>query len=38
MRELLKVDGYPQALVRISYGEEGAPTPRRELEEMLIDG
>jgi nitroreductase len=37
LRELLNVDGYPQALMRIGYGEESACTPRRPLEEMLLD-
>lgn len=29
--------GHPQALIRIGYGAEVAPTPRRNLEEMLLD-
>ena len=29
--------GHPQALIRIGYGAEVAPTPRRSLEEMLVD-
>jgi hypothetical protein len=30
--------GHPQALIRIGYGAEVAPTPRRSLEDMLVDG
>jgi hypothetical protein len=37
LRQLVGV-GHPQALIRIGYGAEVAPTPRRSLEEMLVDG
>ena len=36
LRQLVGM-GHPQALVRIGYGAEVAPTPRRNLEEMLAD-
>jgi nitroreductase len=29
--------GHPQALIRIGYGAEVAPTPRRNLEDMLLE-
>jgi hypothetical protein len=30
--------GHPQALIRIGYGAEVGPTPRRDVEEMLVGG
>ena len=36
LRQLVLM-GHPQALVRIGYGAEVAPTPRCNLEEMLVD-
>lgn len=36
LRQLVRI-GHPQALVRIGYGAEVGPTPRRGLEEMLVD-
>jgi nitroreductase len=36
LRQLVRI-GHPQALVRIGYGAEVAPTPRRSLEGMLLE-
>lgn len=36
LRQMLGM-GHPQALIRIGYGAEVAPTSRRDLEDMLID-
>jgi len=34
--ELLHADGYPQILLRLGYGPEIKPTPRRGVEEILV--
>ena len=36
LRQMLGM-GHPQALIRIGYGAEVAPTSRRDLEDMLIN-
>jgi nitroreductase len=35
LTDLLGTDGFPQLLLRMGYGEEVHPTPRRSLEEVL---
>lgn len=37
LQELIDVDGYPQILLRIGYGAEVKPTPRRGISEVLIE-
>lgn len=37
LAELLDTNEYPQLVLRIGYGEQVAPTPRRPVEDMLID-
>jgi nitroreductase len=36
LRGLLGGEGFPQLLLRLGYGPEGPPTPRREVGEVLI--
>jgi hypothetical protein len=38
LRGAIGVDGYPQLLFRIGYGPEVRPTPRRPVEEILVEG
>ncbi|HWA14907.1 MAG TPA: nitroreductase family protein, partial [Gemmatimonadales bacterium] len=35
VRGLLNNDGHPQVILRLGYGPEGRPTPRRSVEEVL---
>jgi Putative TM nitroreductase/Nitroreductase family len=35
LRELMGCPGYPQILLRMGYGQESEPTPRRSIEEVL---
>lgn len=37
LKELLNTDGYPQILLRMGYGPEVTPTPRRGVDEVLIN-
>ncbi len=36
LRGAIGVDGYPQLLIRMGYGREVRPTPRRPAEEVLV--
>jgi nitroreductase len=36
VRELLGRDGFPQLILRLGYGRECRPTPRRALDDMLL--
>jgi nitroreductase len=35
LRELLGLKGYPHMIIRMGYGKEVKPTPRRDIEEVL---
>lgn len=37
LRNVLGLDGYPQLLLRLGYGPEVAPTPRRPVKEVLVE-
>ncbi len=37
LRELMGCPGYPQILLRMGYGHESQPTPRRSIDEVLSD-
>lgn len=37
LQDLVSADGYPQILLRIGYGPEVKPTPRRGVGEVLIE-
>ena len=37
LRDVIGKTGFPQLLVRMGYGPEARPTPRRTVEEVLID-
>ena len=35
VRDVLKKQGFPQLLMRMGYGQEIKPTPRRPVEEVM---
>jgi hypothetical protein len=37
LRDVLGLEGYPQLLLRLGYGPEVAPTPRRQVSEVLVE-
>jgi len=37
LRDLIGRDGFPQILVRLGYGPDTRPTPRREVSEVVVD-
>jgi hypothetical protein len=37
LQEVLGTSGFPQLLLRMGYGPEAQPTPRRPVEEVLIE-
>jgi hypothetical protein len=37
LRNVLGLEGYPQLLLRLGYGPEVAPTPRRQVSEVLVE-
>lgn len=38
LASILRVNGFPQLLLRMGYGPESRPTPRRPAEEMTLEG
>lgn len=36
VQEIIRKDGFPQIILRIGYGPKAKPTPRREIENVLI--
>jgi hypothetical protein len=36
VRNLIGCAGFPQAVMRLGFGDEIKPTPRREIEEVLV--
>jgi hypothetical protein len=36
LRELLGLKGYPQLIIRMGYGKQVKPTPRRDVDEVIL--
>lgn len=36
LKELLELKGYPQLIIRMGYGKQVKPTPRRELDDVIL--
>ena len=36
LKNILKINGYPQLIMRLGYGKEVKPTPRRNIEDVIL--